>query len=511
MNNPRHYDELTARQIDQYKETEVMHDLPLIYKYWSKKHISERAATVIGYSNTIEFYAEYFRKSLRESDSGFLVSIGSGDCSIEIDIVKNLLSKQERNFFFICLELSPLFIEKARRKIDQEGLGDIITVSQTDINNWQPKYKFAGVMAHHSLHHFLNLEQLFELIKNNLAKNGRFLTCDIIGRNGHMRWAESLILTRKIWERIPRKYKYHHLLKKIDDYFDNWDCSNEGFEGIRAEDILPLLIKTFSFEIFFCYGNLTDPFLDRGFGPNYDPLNPSDTAFIDYLHETNERLISDGILKPTCIIAVMTNEKREPAIYKHWTPEFAVRDPNSQAPLYDPEPLLKDIPFKISREDDPLVVNRVNNYTLNTQLRFANQNKSEGYKYLKYGWCSPEDDFTWSSCEAAALIFPLGHSVSTDLFLRLEFIPYQSPLNEQTVVNILVNNTHVETASYGNTTAVGCSVLNIGIPASVVTGKKIIEVTLLFPNRRKPQYEGGNDLRALGIALISAKICKKVA
>ncbi len=506
MDSSAHYDELTARQIDQYKETEVMHDLPLIHEYWSKKYISKKAASVTGYSNPIEFYADYFKKSLQESGSSFLVSVGSGDCSMEIDIVKNLLSRRERNFFFICLELSPVLIAKARKKIDQEGLGDIISVSQTDINSWQPKYQFAAVMAHHSLHHILGLERLFELIKNNLSKNGRFLTSDIIGRNGHMRWPEALILVRKIWGRIPRKYKYNHQLKKIDDYFDNWDCSNEGFEGIRAEDILPLLIKTFSFEIFFCYGNLTDTFLDRGFGPNYDPLNPLDTAFIDYIHETNEQLISDGILKPTHMVAVMTNEKREPAIYKHWTPKFAVRDPDSQAPLYDLEPLLEDIPLKMTKEEEALVVNEVNNYKINTQLVFSKGDKSEGYKYFKYGWGFPEDDFTWSSCEAAALIFPLEYSTTTGLSLKLEFILYQSPLYEHTIVDILVNNTHVKTASYDNTTVVGRTVLNIDIPANVVMGQKFIEITLLFPGRRKPQYEGGNDIRALGIALISAKI-----
>jgi hypothetical protein len=154
-------------------------------------------------------------------------------------------------------------------------------------------------------------------------------------------------------------------------------------------------------------------------------------------------------------------------------------------------------------------VNEVNNYNLNTQLLFSKGHKSQGYKYLKYGWGAPEDDYTWSSCEAAALIFPLEHSITIDLSLRLEFILYQSPLYKNTIVNILANNTHIKTASYDNKTAVGCTVLHIDIPTSVIVGEKFIEITLLFPNRRKPQYEGGNDIRALGIALISAKISAK--
>jgi len=34
-----------------------------------------------------------------------------------------------------------------------------------------------------------------------------------------------------------------------------WDCSKQGFEGIRAQDILPLLVKKFSFRSFLGFGN----------------------------------------------------------------------------------------------------------------------------------------------------------------------------------------------------------------------------------------------------------------
>lgn len=504
-----HYDELTARQIDQYKETEIMHDLPLIYDYWSKKHLSQKSAAVTGQANTVEFYADYFQRSLNESDSNFLVSVGSGDCSIEIGVVKSLLSRQQRNFFFICLELSPPLIARARKKIDEEGLGDIITVAQTDLNSWQPRYKFAGVMAHHSLHHILNLEHLFELIRTHLSPNGRFLTCDIIGRNGHMRWPEALILLRKIWARMPRKYKYNHQFNKFDDYFDNWDCSNEGFEGIRAEDILPLLVNTFSFECFFCFGNLTDPFLDRGFGPNYDPTKAPDTAFIDYLHETNEQLISEGILKPTSMVTVMRNEKMEPRIYKHWSPQFAIRDPHGKAPEYDILPFLERLPFTVSREDEPLVAKGVEDYKLNSKLVFSARDKaSQGLKYLGYGWSSPEDDFTWSQCEEASIVFPLRRDKIKGLFLSLQCIPYQSMSNDARNIEIIVNAVHVKTVKYADANEAAGSVLdiNIDIPPSLLKDAGIIEISFQFPGRRRPQFEGGNDVRALGMALISASL-----
>jgi SAM-dependent methyltransferase len=504
-----------AKQIEQYQETEQMHDLPRIYDYWAKKYNSPRIASVIGYDNLITFYAAYFRKSLHESDSVFLMSIGSGDCSIEIEIVKDLISTHENNFFFICLELSPILIEKARKKIDAEGLGDKITVAQIDINKWNPEYSFAGVMAHHALHHFLNLEQLFGLIKKNLAKNGRFITCDMIGRNGHMKWPESLLLTRKIWERIPRKYKFNHQFQQVDDYFNNLDCSTEGFEGIRAQDILPLLVKMFSFEVFYGYGNLIDPFIDRGYGPNYDPDAPLDAAFLDYIQALNEKLISEGVLKPTAMAAVMVNEPvPNTKIYKHWSPAFAIRDPKASAPVYDMDPLLEKNPFRTGPEDDPLTACQAGHYPLGKKVLFISPESFSqigaaaipGQKYLKYGWGYSEAGFTWSISEDAALIFPLEKKPVGGFLLELELIPYRSPLYSHTLIDILVNDKKVETLRYDNKTENNVPSIKIHLPPTLVCGRQTIEIVFLLPNRRQPQFETGDDRRSAGVALISATI-----
>lgn len=512
-NSSDHYDELVARQVEQYKETEIMHDLPRIYDYWAGKHISDNAAQVTGHKDIVELYATYFQKSLHESSSRFLISVGSGDCSIEIEVVKSLIAKGVKDFFFICLELSPILTEKARKKIDAEMLGDVITVAQIDLNKWDPKYSFAGVMAHHALHHILELEHLFELIKKNLAANGRFITCDIIGRNGHMRWPESLVLVRKIWEKIPRKYKYNHQFRRFDDYFENWDCSTEGFEGIRAQDILPLLVNLFNFEVFFSYGNLTDPFTDRGFGPNFDPANPDDKTFIDAIQALNEHLISEGILKPTYMTAVMVNEPVSGTqMYKHWSPQFATRKPELPAPVYDINPLLEKIPRKATGEDDPLIIKQVGHFPLDKKILFTRPKKilfnkeAPGLKYLTHGWGYPESAGIWSIGDEAALVLPLTKKIDTDIILTLELLPYQSPLFAESKIDILVNNIPSHVLLVDNKTENKIITTDIRIPAATIRDQQVINITFLLPNRRQPQFESGNDLRTQGIRLISVKI-----
>ena len=142
-----------------------------------------------------------------------------------------------------------------------------------------------------------------------------------------MRWPEALTHVESLWAELPDRYKYNHQLRRLERDFVNWDCSQSGFEGIRAQDILPLLMERFNFELFIGFGNIIDVFVDRSFGHNFDPDRPFDRAFIDRAHGLDQNLLESGAVKPTHMIAVMTKAPAETVTYKHLTPEFCVRRP----------------------------------------------------------------------------------------------------------------------------------------------------------------------------------------
>jgi hypothetical protein len=199
-----------------------------------------------------------------------------------------------------------------------------------------PTGKYSVVIAKDTLHHVLELEHLFDAVHEGLEQDGVFLTTDMIGRNGHMRWPEALEIIQAIWKFIPDHYKTNHQLKRVEKEYDNWDCSKTGFEGIRAQDILPLLVEKFTFRGFLGFGNLPDIFIERGFGHNLNVDNPHDTGFIDFLECLNSLLIDLGYLKPTMIYGAMTRRKQHappPSCYRHWTPEFCVRATDRDAKI----------------------------------------------------------------------------------------------------------------------------------------------------------------------------------
>lgn len=64
------------------------------------------------------------------------------------------------------------------------------------------------------------------------------------------------------------------------------------------------------------------------FGPNFDPDNEWDRAFIDRVHALDVEQIENGGIKPTHMMAVMTKKAAERTIaHKHLTPEFCIRWP----------------------------------------------------------------------------------------------------------------------------------------------------------------------------------------
>jgi len=162
-----------------------------------------------------------------------------------------------------------------------------------------------------SLHHVLDLEGVFANARENLASGGQFLICDTIGRNGHLRWPEAMRIIHEFWRKLPPSYRYNWQLRRHEELFENWDCSEVGFEGIRAQDILPLLAENFRFDMFLGYGNIIDPFIDRCFGPNFDPKKDWDRAFIDEVHARDEEGLESGELKPTQMMAAVSTASRK--------------------------------------------------------------------------------------------------------------------------------------------------------------------------------------------------------
>lgn len=307
-----------------------VHDLPEIFHYWSHNQIRPKLEQ-FGFSHPDAFFIHYLARAYRAAGSGTrrFVSIGAGNCDTEVRIAQALKAQGMEQFTLECLELNPAMLARGRALALEQGVAAQMRFTEADFNRWQPSAHYDGVIANQSLHHVLDLEALFAAVKGALkAPHGRLITSDMIGRNGHMRWPEALAVVNAFWAELPQAYRYNVQLARHEKTYLDSDCSVEGFEGIRAQDILPLLLKTFDFELFIGFGNVIDAFVGRSFGHHFRALSEWDRSFVDRVHARDEELIQSGAIKPVHMLAVVGVGLTEAVqCLPGLAPEFCVRTP----------------------------------------------------------------------------------------------------------------------------------------------------------------------------------------
>ena len=328
------YNEMVTRELEIYKNNKnISADLPDIFHYWSNKYLKNMYSVIDNkIHGTISFYSYYIKK-LAYKETVYIASFGCGNCNVEMDIAKFLLKDGVSNFEFHCIDINKDMLKRGEEACKKQHLFDKFKFIISDIKTWDSPINYDIFITEAALHHFIELETLFLKINKYLNDDGYFLINDSIGKNGHARWTETLNIVNNIWNTLSKAKKYNHQFNQICDPYLNWDCTmpntpHHNFEGIRAQDILPLLTQYFNFESAIWWGGLTDVFIDRGYGHNYLRKNPKDTNFIDNIHKLNEICIELNLIKPTQIIAAVQKKSVNVPVckfYKGWTPEKCVR------------------------------------------------------------------------------------------------------------------------------------------------------------------------------------------
>jgi hypothetical protein len=437
---------------------------------------------------------------LCSSQNRRIASLGAGDCAIEIKIAKRIAEKGVTDFELVCYELSPVLADRGRAAIAAAGLERSLKVVAQDLNAAVPiDGVLAGFMAHHSLHHIVGLELLFDMVRDRLDGQGSFVVSDMIGRNGHARWPETLGLVREIWERLPNHLKFDRMYGREDRWFENRDCSIEGFEGIRAQDILPLLLQRFTFDKFVAWGGLVDVFVDRCFGPNYRTESVTDRAFLDGLKAVEDRLLRTGQITPTSMIAVLAKPGRKPVeSLTDLSPASCVRQ---TAPSFrPPEITLSSAGVTVPYEAVPVVAPTP--LPVGELVSLGALGGAE--PFVRWGWSDPDPDLRWGVGESSALEFACAPGSALQIELRL--MGYLPSFAKEQRITVRANGESVGEALITRRDDVS-RVFFVNLPPELLgSGRCLLE---FFPSvTRRPDVEAGEDKRPLTFALLTLKAAK---
>lgn len=297
------YSSRVNTELELYSDPDRLPGLPPICFVWSERYLLPLIQEV-GFPGLDELFDEHVAEQCarRFPESARLVSLGAGAGETEIGIAVRLAQRGIENLDITLLELSPQLIEQALADAQQRGIGDRVNGVAIDLNGWHPDGAADVFFANHSLHHIVELENVFDGVTESLHAEGVLLVNDMIGRNGHVRWPEAGDLVRRIWHVAPERYRFNHFEKHIDDVYPDIDCSAHYFEGVRAQDILPLLLERFHPDVYVTFANIIDPFIDRIYGPNFDIEDPDDVAFIRSVASLDDAAVDLGLVTPTHLI-----------------------------------------------------------------------------------------------------------------------------------------------------------------------------------------------------------------
>lgn len=326
----------TEQELATFNNQEVVHALPKIQSYWSEKFLRPKFAA-IGFDGMWDFYVKsilqlrlYFKnETLR------IISIGSGNCDVEIELAKRLMQQGEKKFQIECIDINEQMLRRGQERSRAMSLSPFFVFRCCPITemNYAPRTVHCW-FANQSLHHILALEDLFSIVCDSLAERGILIMGDMIGKNGHTFWPESLFFINMLWNCIDDEKKLDVRKNWVDLIYPNIDHSSVGFEGIRSQDILPLICERLHPISFIGFSSIIRPFISRSYGPNYDPTDPADCLFIDFVARLDDQLIHQGICKPTqCFGVFGLDFSASSRCYSHWTPEFCVRNPDVVNPF----------------------------------------------------------------------------------------------------------------------------------------------------------------------------------
>jgi SAM-dependent methyltransferase len=317
-----------AAEIDGQAPFRVSPPLPAIHDFWLRRYLTPKLRAC-GFADLESLVVDAVAAACRPSRAETaVVSLGAGACDAEVRLAGRLLERGVDSFVLTCVDPDPHLLARGRQLARRHGVLSRLRFALAEVGSWDPRPGVAVYLAHDALHRVAGLERLLDRLNRSLAPEGLLLACERIGRNRHRLWPEALAFVEAVWEALPARSKFDHTLGRGDDRFVNRERVRQGGDGLRAQDVLPLLLERLHFELFVGYGGIVDPFVDRAYGANFDPHREAERGFLDELAQLDEVAIDAGLIKPTRMIAVLRRRPVESRrFFRHRSPEFCVRYP----------------------------------------------------------------------------------------------------------------------------------------------------------------------------------------
>ncbi|MDZ7762776.1 MAG: methyltransferase domain-containing protein [Desulfovermiculus sp.] len=328
------YDRLIAEEKEHYSEIEITerlteggkHAHPAWEHYWHRvsRDITREAGV---YGKLVEYI-----QSIAPADQTIrILSLGSGYCGHELMIAEQF----SQDYEIECVDINENLFHQARQKATDKGLHLAFGVEDLNFIQIKPQnYDF--IFAHAVLHHIINLEHLYAQIAQGLTDIGLFHLIEVAGENRRLLWPENQNMVNGLLDLCPKDVVGQHRI--------HVSGGGEGMEGVRQEDILPLLKERFSPEFEHLHGAfMRYVCLDENLAPLLNPERAQSKKYLDFLIDCDQSCVRRGLLKPLEIWGVY--RPREHPLDQEWEKNAPGGQRHTQAKAaYTLSELFRDAP-----------------------------------------------------------------------------------------------------------------------------------------------------------------------
>jgi SAM-dependent methyltransferase len=487
------YSRRISSEIGVFARQGPLHRLSGIADWRIETFLNPPLREISGHASVAAIYATTIAAAIERSGTDTVFALGCGDGEQEIAVLRAADQLGLPRFRINGWELSPISLARARSAAEAAGLSERFIVVEHDLNQGLPSGKTpAAVMAHHVLHHIVALEPLFDNVAECLHPEGVLVSFDMIGRNGHMLWQEVRPLVRRLWAMLPLEKRHDHVFHRILPDYQDWDCSIEGFEGVRAQDILRLLAERFDPEALVVWGGISQVFIGDRVGPNFNPDDATDRAFIAAVQRLESVLLAARQTTPTEMYGVFRSRRGKfrprSEVVERLT--RSIRLPGEEfAPIPDPG-FRSPFPPARSARLPILAHDTVHPVAQGSPAAAA----------LREGWEAPEDGGAWAILDEQSIMFRLDRACA---FIDLHIWNPCPTAHQQTLRAVTPEG---ECAEVGPLAEGDLAVLRIRSKGSPRTHW---DIRINSSAYRRPEQEGLMDQRPLAWRLtqISAGGC----
>src|SRR5690606_25681187 len=179
-----------------------------------------------------------------------------------------------------CVDFNEAQLQRASAGAASRGLLPAVRFLAADCNAIADPPAADVILVNQFFHHVEDLESFTAALRGSLATEGRILSCDVVGRNGHVPWPSVAREVDRAWSRLPPAKRFDRYHGRTTDRYIPVDHSAYSNEGVRAQDVVRELLAHFDFEVFVTFGGAVMPFIERRIGFNFDPECDEDRDFI---------------------------------------------------------------------------------------------------------------------------------------------------------------------------------------------------------------------------------------